>query len=130
MSMFKRALIMIMSVVCFVMASSIEAKSLPLAVLKYVNNHIPKKPGHYEFPSKSKPYIGQSKNIRERIKQHLRSGKLSISDLRNVRWTKGTKSKPVRVTKEKFKIKVADIITGGGLANIQHAVKSNAKRGR
>jgi len=90
-----------------------------------VRKTISKKPGLYGYKEKSnKPYFGLSKNLQQRTRSHISTGKLPYQNINTVR-TKNVPKVKLR-SKEKELIMKADKATNGGLANKQHAKLSRA----
>ena len=131
MSLIKRFLGIAVSACLLVTTVNVEAKPLSFRVLKYVNDHVPKKPGHYQFFSKGKgTYVGQTSDLNRRIKEHLRLGKLNIRQLSRMRWTNAPKHLGMRRAMETSKIRIGDILSKGKMANVQKAPLSRSARKR
>jgi GIY-YIG catalytic domain len=91
--------------------STLHAKSSPA-----------KNSGTYSFKSSNgKPYIGKSKDMDRRLKEHERSGKLNPKDRGTVAKEPNQLGKRGNGVVERTKIRAADAATKGGLANKQNA---------
>ena len=103
--------------------------------IKFARNIISKtkehKPGIYSFRSNTKgmrkglPYIGKSVDTVRRLKEHLRTTKLPIKNVKKIVVHYFPKNKIHNV--EKNTIKYYDYLTKGGLANKQHAPMSRVR---
>lgn len=99
---------------------------------KVVKNKIPKnQSGIYNFQaSNQKNYTGQAgkgkQGVRERLMQHLNSGKLAPKDVKTVKWAKINKADLNKI--ESKEIKIRDFTSKGNSANKQHAPMSRVKQ--
>jgi len=81
-----------------------------------------KRSGTYSFKSSTgKPYIGKSKDIDRRLKEHEKSGKLNPSDRGSVQVAPNDLGKKGNSIVERTRIRAADAASKGGLENKQHA---------
>jgi RHS repeat-associated protein len=97
-----------------------EAGAGTRALAQFVATRVPPqyivREGIYEFTGKSGlPYIGQSRNIAERLQQHITTGKLPSSSHVNVTEVLGGKTS--REIAEQMRI-----ISNGGLANVENVI--------
>ncbi len=94
---------------------------------KQIRKNVPKNlTGLYKFKaSNNKPYLGKSKNVQQRLTQHINSGKLHPKDINTISFAKVAKKDVSEV--EKAKIMRGDKITKGNLANKHHAPWSREK---
>jgi hypothetical protein len=99
---------------------------------KIINSNIPKdRSGIYNFKaSDEKNYTGLSgkgkQGVRERLKQHLNSGKLSPNDINSVKWAKVNKKDLEKL--ESNEIKLRDFRSKGDLSNKNHAPMSRVRQ--
>ncbi|HEX5361881.1 MAG TPA: GIY-YIG nuclease family protein [Fluviicoccus sp.] len=78
--------------------------------------------GTYSFrTANNKTYIGKSIDTNRRISEHVQSGKLNKSDLDTLKIQPYELGKGGLHTVETTKIRTADVLTSGNLANKQNA---------
>lgn len=106
---------------------SLKSKAMAAAVSKIHKMNINGKSGIYHFIGKKTGtlYTGKSINLAKRLKQHLRSGKLSPKDLGTLK----VKVIPKKFLKgvEKILIKKSDKKFLGKIENKQHAPIARAR---